>query len=235
VREDPVTGAKRAAAQAAAAMVVPGMRLGLGSGSTALMFVDEVARRVAVGLTLAPSVATSTVTAERARERGLPLADMMAEDAPLAVDLAVDGADEVDPALRLVKGGGACLLREKIVAAMAHRFVVIADRSKCVDTLGSFPLPVEVVPFARAATASAIARRLSVTPFLRRGETGPVVTDNGNHILDCTFGAIDDPQAVASILAASPGVVEHGLFLGMAHEVLLGAGDGSVSRRLPGS
>jgi ribose 5-phosphate isomerase A len=211
-------------------MVEPGMRLGLGSGSTALLFVEAVGSRVAEGLSLQPAVATSTVTADRARDVGLPLADMGADEAPVSLDLAVDGADEIDPALRLVKGGGACLVREKIVAAMAARFVVIADGAKRVDRLGRFPLPVEVVPFGRAATAAAIAARLDVRPVLRRGDGGPVVTDNGNNVLDCPFGAIADPAAVAAVLSALPGVVDHGLFLGMADMALVGEADGRVMR-----
>ncbi|WP_420392818.1 ribose-5-phosphate isomerase RpiA [Acuticoccus sp.] len=220
---------KRRVAEAAALLVEPGMRLGLGSGSTALLFVEALGRRVADGLALPAAVATSRATEEAARRAGLAIADMAHEAAPTALDLAVDGADEVDPALDLVKGGGACLLREKIVAAMATRFVVIVDGSKRVARLGAFPLPVEVVPFAVAATREAIAARLGVRPTLRRVDGAPLLTDNGNLILDCPLGAIDDAQRVDAALRAVPGVVEHGLFLAMADDVLVGT-RGDVER-----
>lgn len=221
--------AKRDAAEAAAKLVEPGMRLGLGSGSTALLFVEALGRRVAAGLSLPAAVASSPATEAAARDVGIDIVDMMGAEAPVTLDLAVDGADEVDGALRLIKGGGACLLREKIVASMAGRFIVIVDTSKRVDRLGAFPLPVEVVPFGWATTAAAIAERLGVAPALRLVEGRPLVTDNGNHILDLPFGVIDDPGEVAGVLRSLPGVVEHGLFLGMAHEVLVAA-DGEVAR-----
>lgn len=223
--------AKRAVAEAAAALVEPGMRVGLGSGSTAREFVRALGRRVADGLHLEPAVATSEGTAQTARACDIALADMLAEDAPVSLDLAADGADEVDGALRLLKGGGASLLREKIAARMAARFVVIVDRSKLVETLGAFPLPVEVVPFGVAATAARVAERVGVRPMLRRRDDGrPLLTDNGNLLLDCPMQRIDDPAALAGVLAAIPGVVEHGLFLEEAHEVLIAGPDG-IERR----
>lgn len=232
MRDDPHIEAKRAVAEEAAAMVEAGMRVGLGSGSTARLFVEALGRRVAAGLSLDAAVASSRATADAARAAGIRLADMEGEGAPVALDIAVDGADEIGPRLSLVKGGGACLTREKIVASMARRFVVIADSSKRVARLGRFPLPVEVVPFGWRATAEAIAEAFDVEPVLRRGERGVVVTDNGGYVLDCPFGAIEDPAAVAARLSATPGVVEHGLFLGMA-DVALVAGPEGVTRLTP--
>jgi ribose 5-phosphate isomerase A len=229
VREDPAIEAKRAVAEAAAAMVEPGMRVGLGSGSTALLFVEALGKRLTTGLTLPAAVATSRTTADRARAVDLALADMEADAAPVALDIAVDGADEIGPHLALVKGGGGCLTREKIVASMAKRFVVIADGSKRVERLGRFPLPVEVLPFAWRATAEAIAEAFDVEPVLRRAEGAVVVTDNGGFVLDCPFERIDDPQTVAARLSQTPGVVEHGLFLGMA-DLALVAGPRGVTR-----
>ena len=225
-----MSDAKRRVAEAAAELVEPGMRLGIGTGSTALYFVEALGRRVAGGLDIPPAAATSRATEDAARRAGIALVDMMAEDAPAELDLAVDGADEADPALRLVKGGGASLLREKIVAALAPRFVVIVDESKLVATLGAFPLPVEVVPFGWASTAATIARRFGVEPRLRQALGETLLTDNGNFILDCPFGSIADPEAVAAGLAAIPGVVEHGLFIGMATEALVS--DGGAPRRI---
>ncbi|MBJ3774503.1 ribose-5-phosphate isomerase RpiA [Acuticoccus sp. 2012] len=221
--------AKREVAEAAAALVEPGMRLGLGSGSTALLFVEALGRRVAAGLTLGAVVATSQATENKARDCGIALADMMLADAPTGLDLAIDGADEVDPAFRLVKGGGACLTREKIVAAMAQRVVIIVDGTKMVEKLGRFALPVEVVPFGYAATAARIERTFGVEVVLR-GDDAPLVTDNGNYILDIPFGDIADPEMVAARLSEMAGVVEHGLFIGMADEVLI-AGEGGLTRR----
>ncbi|ORE96316.1 ribose-5-phosphate isomerase A [Stappia sp. 22II-S9-Z10] len=225
-----MSDAKRRVAEAAADLVEPGMRLGLGSGSTATFFVEALGRRVAGGLTLPPCACTSRATEEAARRAGIAIVDMMGPDAPATLDLAVDGADEADPALRLIKGGGASLLREKIVEALAARFVVIIDESKVVDTLGAFPLPVEITPFGWASTAHLIRQRLGVEPNLRqvRGET--LKTDNGNFIVDCAFGRIADAEAVAAALGAIPGVVEHGLFIGMASEALVS--DGKNVRRL---
>lgn len=221
-----VDNTKARAAEEAAAMVENGMRLGLGSGSTALLFVDALARRVGAGLTLPPAVATSTATAERAARHGISIADMMGSNGPAALDLAVDGADEIDPSLRLIKGGGASLLREKIVAQMARRMVVIADASKWVIRLGHFPLPVEVVRFGWGATSARITDATGVAPALRMANGAPLVTDNGNHILDCPLGSIDDPDEVAAALLAIPGVVEHGLFLSEADEAILAGEDG---------
>lgn len=199
------------------------MRLGLGSGSTARAFVAALGRRIADGLTILPAVATSTATEAAARDAGVPLCD--GADV-ITLDMAVDGTDEVDPAFRLIKGGGGCLLREKIVAQMAARFVVIADATKRVPTLGAFPLPVEVVAFAEAATASQLAS-LGCEPQRRMDGAVPFVTDNGNHIYDCAFGAITAPEELARRLDALPGAMAHGLFLSEANDLVLGA-DGAA-------
>jgi len=213
---------RRLAARAAAEMVEPGMRIGLGTGRTALAFIEALGQRVADGLSAPEVVPTSNASEAAARTNGLSVCDMMTGSAPTAVDLGVDGADEVDGNLRLIKGGGGSLLREKIVAQMAGRFVVIADSAKKVATLGAFPLPVEVVPFGWRVTAGRIEALVGVAPALRRGTGGISVTDNGNYILDCPLGAIDDPEALAAALLTVPGVVEHGLFLTEADEVLVG-------------
>jgi ribose 5-phosphate isomerase A len=204
--------AKRAAAEAAvAAEVRSGMALGLGTGSTASFVTIAVGRLLAAGeLDRIVAVPTSEATTALAREHGVPLATL-AEQPHLA--LCIDGADEIGPGLGLVKGMGGALLREKIVAFAADRFVVVADASKRVERLGDLaPVPVEVIPFGEAVCARALAA-LGCAPEPRAG----FVTDEGNHILDCRFGPIDDPEALASAIRSIPGVVEHGLFLGMAH------------------
>ena len=194
------------------------MDLGLGTGSTALAFLELLAGRVREGLTVR-GVPTSEATRQAAERLGIPLTTL--DDAP-ELDLAVDGADEIDPALRLIKGGGGALLREKIVAAAARRMVVIADGSKQVPVLGRFPLPVEVVRFGLAATRRAVAEAArdagceGATELRRRADGAPFVTDEGHHILDCGFGRIPDPERLAAAFCGVPGVVEHGLFLGLA-------------------
>lgn len=215
---------RRLAAEAAAALVKTGMRVGLGTGRTAQLFIEALGVRVAEGLGAPEVVPTSKASETAARALGLSVCDMMTGSAPRRVDLAVDGADEIDGSLRLIKGGGGSLLREKIVAQMADHFVVIGDSQKKVTTLGAFPLPVEVVPFGWRVTAARIADALEVEPVLRRTSSGIRVTDNGNYILDCAFGTIADPEKVAATLLFVPGVVEHGLFLTEAHEGLVGVG-----------
>lgn len=215
--------AKRVAGEAAAELVEDGMVLGYGTGSTVGHFLTALARRrVAVR-----GIPTSQGTAARCRELGLALITPEEVD---AVDLAVDGADELDAELSLVKGGGGALLREKVVAAMAHRFVVIATEDKQVERLGrSFPLPVEVVPFAWAPVQRTLAARgLEVT--LRGGIQAPVHTDNGNLLLDCRApDGIDDPAVTEVTIGLVPGVAETGLFVGLAGEALLGTASGGVT------
>ena len=223
---------KREAARRALDLVEPGMRLGLGSGTTAHIFVDLVGERVKAGLDVR-CVATSEATAAQAKALGVKLATL--DEIP-ELDLTVDGADEIDPELRLIKGGGGALLREKIVAAASRRMAVIADSRKLVPRLGAFPLPVEVVPFGLAATRRHIEQALAglglAGPLRLRGDNTPFVTDGGHLILDCALGEIRDPERLADALDEIPGVVEHGLFLGYAElAVVAGAGRVEVIRR----
>jgi len=220
---------KRAAAMRALDFVEDGMKLGLGTGSTAEAFLEVLSPRIRGGLKIV-GTPTSERTAVKARALGIPLADL---DMQAPLDLTIDGADEADRDLNLIKGGGGALLREKIVAASSKRMIVIADESKLVRRLGNFPLPVEVTPFGHAATATRIANaakkfRGSVVPItLRMNGEVPFATDSGNVIYDCAFGAIDDPAKLARALSVIPGVVEHGLFVGLA-SVLVIAGPKKV-------
>jgi ribose 5-phosphate isomerase A len=219
--------AKREAARAALEYVETGMLLGIGSGSTAEEFVRLLAARVAEGLRIV-GVPTSERTAALCRETGVPLSDL---DETPHLDLAIDGADEIDPQLALIKGGGGALLREKIVAAAADRMIVIADSSKLVGMLGRFPLPVEVNRFGLAATRLAIEKAadglgLSGPLTLRMTSGQPFVTDGGHFIVDASFGRIPDTRALSNALYAIPGVVEHGLFLGMADTAIVAGTDG---------
>ncbi|MGO4436118.1 ribose-5-phosphate isomerase RpiA [Rhizobium sp. RAF56] len=205
------------AAEAALAHVESGMRLGIGTGSTAEEFVRLLAEKVAGGLKV-EGVPTSERTARLCLELGVPLKSL--DELP-ELDLTIDGADEVDGALRLIKGGGGALLREKIVAAASTRMIVIADESKVVDTLGAFPLPIEVNPFGLVSTRLKIeqaASRLGLSgPLTLRQSAGEnFMTDGGHFILDASFGRIPDAEALAAELYAIPGVVEHGLFINMA-------------------
>ena len=210
---DPQTEAKRAVGLAAAALVEDGMRLGLGTGSTTAFAIAAIGRRVADGLRVA-GVPTSFAAARLARLHGVPtldLADLDFSDGP-PLDLALDGADEVGPSLDLVKGRGAAHVREKVVAALAERFVVLADPSKLVDRLGStMPVPVEVLPFALPAVEHAL-RQLGAEPTLRMGQKkdGPVVTDQGLWITDARFDGIAEPAALAAEIDGLPGVLGHG-------------------------
>jgi len=204
------------------------MRLGIGTGSTAEEFVRLLAVRVGEGLRVI-GVPTSERTAALCTELGVPLATL--DDEP-ELDLTIDGADEIDAALSLIKGGGGALLREKIVAAASARMVVIADRSKLVDTLGRFPLPIEVNRFGLKATAIAVGKAaaglgLNVVPTLRMTGDQPFVTDGGHLILDASFGRIPDARALSDALNAIPGVVEHGLFLGLA-DIAIVASDAGI-------
>jgi ribose 5-phosphate isomerase A len=199
------------------------MRLGLGTGSTAKHFVELLAERVKGGLDVI-GVPTSEVTRAQAERLGVPLTTL---DETPELDMTVDGADEIAPDLSLIKGGGGALLREKIVAAASARMVVIADEAKCVPVLGQFRLPVEVMPFGLAATrrkveAAAADAGCPGGALLRQRADGHVfVTDGGHWILDCPSGRIADPGALAARLAAIPGVVEHGLFIGLAQAAIL--------------
>jgi ribose 5-phosphate isomerase A len=214
---------KQAAARAAAELVEAGQIVGLGSGSTAAHFVRCLADRVRQGLEIV-GVPTSQATKELAEQLGIPLTTLEAHP---EIDIDIDGADEIDPQLNLIKGGGGAFLREKIVASVSRRFVVIGDSAKQVARLGKFPLPVETIPFAQALIAHQV-QMLGAKVALRRSADGNTyVTDEGHHILDCTFGEIADAPALAQKLRAIPGVVEHGLFIGMAEVALVGR-DGDV-------
>ena len=209
------------------AFVRPGMKLGLGTGSTARHFVDLIGEAVKRGLDVV-GVPTSEVTFRQAQALGVPLATL---DEIAELDLTVDGADEIDPALRLIKGGGGALLREKIVASSSRRMVAIADSTKRVARLGRFPLPVEVVPFGLASTRRRVERAAASVGLggaieLRRRDGAIFVTDGGHYILDCAFGAIPDPDALNQALAAVCGVVEHGLFIGMATTAIFAGPNG---------
>lgn len=209
---------KRLAAAEAIGFVEDGMKLGLGTGSTAAVFVDLLGEKVKAGLSVV-CVPTSEATRAQAERLGIPLSTL--DETPY-LDLTVDGADEMDEVLRLIKGGGGALLREKIVAAASARVVIIADQSKMVETLGKFPLPVEVVPFGLTATKTLVASLSEDAGCtgeikLRLKPDGTAfVTDNGNYILDCAFGEIADPESLDDALKLVPGVVESGLFIGLA-------------------
>ncbi|MCM2455094.1 ribose-5-phosphate isomerase RpiA [Rhizobium sp. CG4] len=216
------------AAEAALSYVEDGMRLGIGTGSTAEEFVRLLAEKVAGGLKV-QGVPTSERTARLCVELGIPLKSL--EELP-QLDLTIDGADEVDGNLSLIKGGGGALLREKIVAAASSRMIVIADESKVVETLGAFPLPIEINAFGLASTRIAIealASRLGLTGELKlRGtEDGPFTTDGGHLIFDASFGRIPDSETLANQLNAIPGVVEHGLFINMASLAIIAGPDGA--------
>ena len=215
---------KRASAEVAAAQLRDGMIVGLGSGSTARFAVEAIAKRVQAGLRII-GIPTSEQTASLAVERGIALSTLGEYS---DIEVTIDGADEVElDTLHLIKGGGGNQLREKIVAAASRRLVIIVDERKLVKKLGSrAPVPVEVAQFGWQATARHLTGR-GAAPVLRVGSDGkPYITDGGNYILDCGFGSIDDPAALQRELDATVGVMEHGLFIGMTSQVLIGTGEG---------
>ena len=228
---------KRQAAARALEAVRDGMKLGLGTGSTAKHFVDLLGEKVRAGMRVI-GVPTSEATRAQAEQCGIKLTTLDEVD---HLDLTIDGADEVDPALNLIKGGGGALLREKIVAAASDRMIVIADDTKWVPTLGGFPLPVEVIPFGLGATRRAIEKAfaecgVSGQMAVRNGKDGHVfVTDGGHWILDAQLEKIEYPARLATALSAIPGVVEHGLFIGLASSAVLAGGEGIrvIERRKP--
>lgn len=227
--------AKRAAAHHAAELVEDGMRVGIGTGSTARHLIARLGERARDGLRLT-GVATSEETERLAREAGIPMVSL--EEAGW-LDLTIDGADEFDANLNLVKGGGAALLREKIVAAASDRMVVIADPSKEVEALGAFPLPVEVVPFGWNATKTLLEEALAglgaAAPEarLRARNGGPLVTDGGHYLLDLHLGRIDNPWRTSIVINQIPGVVENGLFVDICDAVVVGRADGEAELRVP--
>jgi ribose 5-phosphate isomerase A len=219
---------KEAAGRAAAELVRDGDVVGLGTGSTAYFAIVALGERVKAGLKII-GIPTSEQTAELARAVGIRLTTL---DEHPEIDITIDGADEIDPALNLIKGGGGALLREKVVASASKKMVVVADSGKMVPVLGKFPLPVEIISLARTVIEKKIAS-LGATPKLRTfGDGSAYITDNGNQILDCSFRTIADPGALARALSDMPGVVEHGLFIGLASLALVGKGN-SVKELLP--
>lgn len=220
---------KENAALAALDLIEDGMTLGLGSGSTAEIFIEKLGERVAGGLKV-QGIPTSQNTADCALENGVPLVDA---DKVEKIHLTIDGADEVDPVSNLIKGGGACLLREKIIANASERMAVIVDGGKLVETLGAFPLPIEVDPFGMALTAEQIYAALKQTDchggqtVLRQKKdgSGPLVTDGGHYILDSKCDVIPNPAQTAKALSQIPGVMEHGIFVGIADMIIVGEDD----------
>ena len=218
---------KEAAARASLRFVKDGQVVGLGTGSTAAYFIQLLGEQVRKGLRIR-GIPSSDRSREQAAGLGIPLTTL--DECP-EIDVTVDGADEVDPELRLIKGGGGALLREKIVASATKQLVIVADASKRVPVLGRFPLPVEVIKFARAVVLKRI-EALGAEVGVRRGEDGqPYLTDENNYILDCRFGQIPDADGLARQLSDMPGVVEHGLFIGMASVVLIANGSEIVELR----
>jgi ribose 5-phosphate isomerase A len=214
--------AKQRAGARAVEFIEDGMSVGLGTGSTAYWMVERLGERVREGLRVR-CVPTSRRTEEQARSHNIPLITF--EDVR-QLDLAIDGADEIGPNLALIKGGGGALLREKLVARAARRFIVIADASKRVEVLGRFPLPVEVLPFAWEVTTLRVAEATNTEPVLRRDERGEVyLTDNGNYILDCRCREIRDPESMERELKLLTGVVECGLFVGIADAAVVATDD----------
>jgi ribose 5-phosphate isomerase A len=219
---------KKAAAARAVEFVRPGMRLGLGTGSTAQAFIDLLAERVHAGLKIV-TVPTSEATRSQAARLGIPLTTL---DETPELDLTVDGADEIAPDLTLIKGGGGALLREKIVASASAKMVVIADESKWVPVLGRFPLPIEIVPFGATSTRRAVERAAAAAGCpgsapVRPGPGGHAfVTDGGHWLLDAQLRRIADPEDLARRLSLIPGVMEHGLFIGLAGTAILAGPDG---------
>ncbi|USG61274.1 ribose-5-phosphate isomerase RpiA [Sneathiella marina] len=213
---------KQAAAKAAVAYIEDGMVLGLGTGSCAAKMVDLLGERVQAGLNVI-GIPTSEATAKQATNLGIKIAGF---DQVKIIDLTIDGTDEVDPQRRLIKGGGGAHLREKIVASLSDRMIVIAEAKKRVQQLGAFKLPVEVVRFSAPALMPKISA-LGCTPSLRQDSKDDLFhTDEGNYIIDCDFGAISEPESLALTLSTMPGVVEHGLFIDYADTIIIGTNDG---------
>ena len=212
---------KQAAGRASARFVTDGQIVGLGTGSTAIHAIHAIGERVRDGLKIL-GIPTSKRSDELARTLGIPLTTFEEHQ---EIDVTIDGADEFDPSLNLIKGGGGALLREKIVASVTKFYVIVTDDSKQVPASGKFPLPVEVIPFAEPLLEKKIAALGASVKLRRDGSGKPYATDEGHHILDCSFGKIADPVALALQLSQIPGIVEHGLFVGMANVVLIGKGN----------
>ena len=216
---------KQAAARAAVQLIESSSIVGLGSGSTATFAIQFLAERVRSGLQIV-GIPTSTATKALAEQLGIPLTTL---DHHSHIDVDIDGADEIDPRLNLIKGGGGAMLREKVIASASKRFIVVAESTKLVQRLGQFPLPVEVISFAESLVKRRI-EALGATVLLRKAANGNAyVTDEGHHILDCNFGEIADPASLNAKLHEIPGVVEHGLFIGMAEIAFVGKDGGVVT------
>jgi len=211
---------KEAAARASLQFIGEGQVVGLGTGSTAAFFIKLLAERVKNGLRIR-GIPTSVRSHELAQSLGIPLITL---DDCQEIDVTVDGADEVDPQLRLIKGGGGAMLREKIVASATRKLVIVADATKQVPRLGKFPVPVEVIRFAQALVAKRITALGARVTVRTNADSTPYVTDENNHVLDCHFGEIEDADRLAGQLSVIPGVVEHGLFINMASVVLFARG-----------
>ncbi|HET8827517.1 MAG TPA: ribose-5-phosphate isomerase RpiA [Terriglobales bacterium] len=214
---------KRSAARAAVQLVQFGSVVGLGSGSTATFAIQFLAERVRSGLKIV-GIPTSQATKQLAEQLGIPLTTL---DENPVIDIDIDGADEIDPQLNLIKGGGGAMLREKVIASASKRFVVVAESTKLVSHLGKFPLPVEVISFAEALVKRRIEALGAQVTLRKQRDGGVYVTDEGHHILDCNFGEIADPAALNAKLHEIPGVVEHGLFIRLAETAFVGK-DGNV-------
>jgi len=221
--EEQAINTKKIAAEKAVDFIRPGMTIGLGTGSTAYWATQLVGSRVKEGLDIR-AVATSIGTEKLARELGITVISFAEVD---QLDVTIDGADEVDKDLNLIKGGGGALVREKIVGAATKMYIIVADESKFVDTLGRFPLPVEVIMFGWEMTVKKL-KMLGCSPRVRSAGNKAIVTDNGNYVVDCMFEQIHDPAGVHHQINAIPGVLDNGLFLGMANMVVLGNNDGTT-------
>ncbi|KAF0115870.1 MAG: ribose 5-phosphate isomerase A [Rhodospirillaceae bacterium] len=216
---------KKVAGEAAAALVEEGMTLGLGTGSTVAFFLDALGERVRGGMNVR-GVPTSEQTAAVCHARGIALLDIHSVD---RLDLTIDGADEIDPRFRMIKGGGGALLREKIVAEISERVVIVVDSAKVVEWLGAFPVPVEVVRFGCQHVQRHLAG-MGIAAKLRSNGDAPYTTDNGHYILDCAMGLLDEPEGLAARVKAMTGVVECGLFMNHCHTLIIGTETGAIVR-----
>ncbi|MGH2644253.1 MAG: ribose-5-phosphate isomerase RpiA [Chitinophagaceae bacterium] len=218
---------KKAAGEKATEYIQSGMIVGLGTGSTAFWSIEKIGKMVAGGLQI-KAIATSNQSEKQAKNLHIPLISFSELD---HIDVDIDGADEVDENLNLIKGGGGALLREKIIASSSRKMIVVVDESKMVKTLGKFPLPVEVIPFGWEMTFRKL-RSFGCTPVLRKKNDQVFVTDNGNYIIDCSFGSISAPDDLHSKINNIPGVVENGLFANMCNAVIVGYEDGNTKEIL---
>ena len=219
--------AKKAAADQAVEFIQSGMTVGLGTGSTAYWAIHRIAERMKEEGLRIKAVSSSKQSEELAIQLGIP---MIPFSEVKSIDITIDGADEVDPDTNLIKGGGGALLREKIIASNSSRFVVIVDESKLVTTLGQFPLPIEIVPFAAELTIRRL-EQLGCRPVIRMADQAMFITDNGNWIIDCHFDVISNPRQLGEQIKTIPGVVEHGLFVKMANTIVVGHADGTTTVR----